>query len=317
MNDPAPGSSPNPTSGRTVLVAGATGMLGRAAAAALHQTGVRVTSLSRSPARAAGLRGIADTIVLGDATRPDTLRGAFDGVDGVISCLGAPMAFTTGDRRSFRDLDTAANLNLIRAARTAGVRRFVYVSLLIRPAWSDTVYARAHEEVVDQLAGSGLSYGVVRPTGMFGIFDPFLGMARRGVAWIPGDGQAQTNPVHPYEVAQTCLDVLDREEAASTMVGGPEVLTRQEIVELAFRAVGTKPRILHLPRAALRAGSVLLGPVHPRLSEVTDFASRALTNTFVAPLGGHRRLADHFADVVARSQPGRAAVPGMVETVTP
>jgi hypothetical protein len=97
------------------------------------------------------------------------------------------------------------------------------------------------------------------------------------------------------------------------MVGGPETLTRQEIVEMAFRAVGTKPRILHLPRTALLAGSLLLRPVHPRLSEVTDFASRALTNTFLAPLGGYRRLPDHFADVV-RSQRGRAAVPAPAET---
>ena len=89
------------------------------------------------------------------------------------------------------------------------------------------------------------------------------------------------------------------------MVGGPEILTRQEIVELAFRAVGTKPRILHLPRGALLAAAALLRPVYPRCSEVTDFASRALTNPFVAPPSGRRRLADHFAEVV-RSAPGRA-----------
>jgi len=290
------------TNGRTVLVAGATGMLGSAVATALHRTGATVTSLSRSPARAAMLSGIADTVVLGDATRPETLRGAFDGVDAVISCLGAPMAFRTGDRRSFHDLDTVANRNLIRAARAAGVQRFVYVSLLVRPAWADTGYARAHEQVVEELERSGLSYGVVRPTGMFPIFDPFLAMARRGIAWIPGDGQAPTNPVHPSEVAEACLDVLNHEGTGSLMVGGPEVLTRQEIVELAFRAVGSKPRIVHLPRRALVAGSALLRPVHPRLSEVTDFVSRALTNAFVAPLGGHRRLADHFAAVETSSR---------------
>ncbi len=291
---------PSATAGnrRSVLVAGATGMLGSAVAAALHRTGVRVTSLSRNPARAGSLRGIADTIVFGDANRPDSLRAAFEGVDAVISCLGAPMAFSTGDRRSFRDLDTVANLNLIKAARTAGVERFVYVSLLVRPAWSQTMYARAHEEVVEQLSGSGLSYGVVRPTGMFPIFDPFLTMARRGLAWIPGDGQARTNPVHPDEVAVACLEALARQEIGSVLVGGPEIFTRQEIVEMAFRAIGRKPRILHLPRTALLAGSVILRPLHPRLSEVTDFVSHALTNEFVAPLGGHLRLADHWAGVV-------------------
>jgi uncharacterized protein YbjT (DUF2867 family) len=291
-----------PTNGRTVLVAGATGMLGRAVATALHRTGTRVTSLSRDPARAGALTGIADTVVLGDATRPGTLRGAFDGVDAVISCLGAPMAFRTGDRRSFRDLDTVANRNLLEAARAAGVRRFVYVSLLVRPAWANTGYARAHEEIVELLERSGLSYGVVRPTGMFPIFDPFVAMARRGIAWIPGDGRAQTNPVHPDEVAEACLDVLGRTDITSLAVGGPEILTRQEIVELAFRSVGRTPRILHLPRRALTTGSALLRPVHPRLSEVTDFASRALTNTFVAPPAGRRRLTDHFADLV-RSAP--------------
>lgn len=299
MNETAPSPSPTvrPSAG-PVLVAGATGMLGHAVATALHRTGTHVTSLSRDPARARALRGIADFVVLGDATDPGTLRGAFDGVDAVVSCLGAPMAFRTGDRRSFRDLDTVANLNLIEAARAAGVRRFVYVSLLLRPAWSDTGYARAHEEVVDHLAGSGLSYGVVRPTGMFPIFDPFLAMARRGVAWIPGDGQATTNPVHPSEVADACLDVLGCDQDCSRQVGGPQILTRQEIVELAFRAVGTRPRILHLPQRALQVGAALLRPVHPRLSEVTDFASHALTNHFVAPPSGRRRLADHFAEVV-------------------
>lgn len=303
MNETAPNPSPTvrPSAG-TVLVAGATGMLGHAVATALHRTGTPVVSLSRDPARARALRGIADSVVLGDATDPGTLRGAFDGVDAVISCLGAPMAFRTGDRRSFRDLDTVANLNLIEAARSAGVRRFVYVSLLVRPAWSGTGYARAHEEVVDRLAGSDLSYGVVRPTGMFPIFDPFLAMARRGLAWIPGDGRATTNPVHPSEVADACLDVLGRAEDCSLPVGGPETLTRQEIVELAFRAVGRTPRVLHLPRSALLAGSALLRPIHPRLSEVTDFAARALTNPFVAPPSGRRRLADHFAEVVRSSR---------------
>jgi uncharacterized protein YbjT (DUF2867 family) len=132
---------------------------------------------------------------------------------------------------------------------------------------------------------------------MFPIFDPFLPMARRGIAWIPGDGTARTNPVHPHEVAHACVDVLDSAGGVDLPVGGPEILTREDVVRLAFAAVGRSPRVLHLPPRALLAGATLLAPVHPRLSEVTDFAARALTSDFLAPLGGRRRLADHFATV--------------------
>jgi uncharacterized protein YbjT (DUF2867 family) len=291
----------------TVLVAGATGMLGLEVVTLLRAGGYRVKTLSRNPDRAKALAGLVDEIVLGDATDPDTLTGALDDVDSVISCLGAPMAFVMADRRSFLDVDTVANLNLVRAAKSAGVHRFVYVSLLLRPSWASTTYARAHELVVEGLCDSGISYAVVRPTGMFPVFDPFLPMARRGVVCIPGSGQARTNPVHPREVAGVCVTALAGSENVRIPLGGPEVMTREDIVRLAFEAVGRKPRIVHLPRWALIAGARLLRPVHPRLAEVTDFSARALTSDFLAPASGTRRLAEHFGSVQPTSTTVSAA----------
>jgi uncharacterized protein YbjT (DUF2867 family) len=278
----------------TVLVAGATGMLGREVVALLHAEGYGVKTLSRDPVRAQALADLADEVVLGDATSPATLAGALDGVDSVISCLGAPMAFVASGRRSFWKVDTVANVNLLAAAQQAGVRRFVYVSLLIRPSWAHTEYARAHEAVVQGLRTSGISYAVVRPTGMFPVFDPFVEMARRGVVCIPGSGQARTNPVHPREVAQACVGAVQKTENLSIPVGGPEILTREDIVRLASDAAGRKPRIVHLPRWALIACAHLLRPVHPRLAEVADFTARALTADFLAPTAGTHRLGDHF-----------------------
>ena len=279
---------------RTILVAGATGMLGREVVALLRADGHRVKSLSRDPVRAQELAGLVDEIVVGDATDPDTLVGALAGVDGVISCLGAPMAFGLSDRRSFLDIDTVANLNLVEAAQHAGVRRFVYVSLLLHSSWAGTTYVRAHEKVVEGLRDSGISYAIVRPTGMFPVFDPLISMARRGFAFIPGDGQARTNPVHPREVAQVCVDVLGQTTNVRIPLGGPEVLTREDILRLAFAAVGRKPRLLHLPRWVLTAFARVIRRAHPRLAEVTDFTARALTNDFLAPTTGTHRLADHF-----------------------
>ncbi|MFZ0139656.1 MAG: SDR family oxidoreductase [Aeromicrobium sp.] len=279
---------------RTVLVAGATGMLGREVVTLLRADGHRVKTLSRDPVRAQELAGLVDEIVVGDATDPDTLVGAMTGIDGVISCLGAPMAFGRSDRRSFLDIDTVANLNLLEAAQRAGVRRFVYVSLLLHSSWAGTTYVRAHEKVVEGLRDSGISYAVVRPTGMFPVFDPLVSMARRGFAFVPGDGLARTNPVHPREVAQVCVDVLGQTTNVRIPLGGPEVLTRADIVRLAFAAAGRKPRLLHLPRWVLIVLARVIRRAHPRLAEVTDFTARALTNDFLAPTTGTHRLADHF-----------------------
>jgi uncharacterized protein YbjT (DUF2867 family) len=105
---------------QSVLVAGASGILGREVTRLLHEEGHRVKTFSRNPARAKALQGIADENATGDATNLESLGGAFDGVDTVVSCLGSPVTITMGgDRRSFRAVGTMANRNLIQAARQA------------------------------------------------------------------------------------------------------------------------------------------------------------------------------------------------------
>lgn len=291
---------------RTVLVAGATGMLGQHIVARLREDGHRIRTLSKDPIRAQSLAGLVDEVVIGDATNPETMADAMNDVDAVISCLGAPMAFGWSDRRSFLEVDTVANLNLVDAARRAGVRRFVYVSLLLHGNWAGTAYARAHEMVVDGLRDSGIPYAIVRPTGIFPVFDPFIPMARRGFACTPGDGRARTNPVHPREVAEVCVAALSGTTNARIPLGGPETLTREDIVRLAFSAVGRKPRILHIPRWMLLAVARVIRPIHPRLAEVTDFSARALTHDFLAPSTGSHRLADHFNAAAAAAASDRA-----------
>ena len=113
---------------------------------------------------------------------------------------------------------------------------------------------------------------MVRPTGIFPIFDPFLAMARRGIAWIPGDGRALTNPVHPLDVAEACVEVLTVGHSISVSVGGPDLVTRKEIVRTAFEAVGKEPRILYVPRSVLLPSAALVRAVHPHLGEVLEFA---------------------------------------------
>src|SRR3712207_8223785 len=65
--------------------------------------------------------------------------------------------YTTLFRSGFREVDTVANLNLLEAAKEAGVRRFVYVSVHVQPDYARSAYIRAHEEVVSELSKPGIS----------------------------------------------------------------------------------------------------------------------------------------------------------------
>jgi hypothetical protein len=53
---------------------------------------------------------------------------------------------------------------------------------------------------------------------------------------------ALTNPVHSLDVAEVCVEVLTLDVCIS--VGSPDIISREEIVRMAFEAVGKEPRIL-------------------------------------------------------------------------
>jgi uncharacterized protein YbjT (DUF2867 family) len=281
-----------------ILLAGATGAVGSELLRWLRARGFFVRALSRSPENAARIREIASEVVLADVTRPEELAGACEGIEVVVSCLGANVSLSLRERRGFRAIDLAGNTNLLEAARRAGVQRFVYLSAHPAPGYDHTRYMQAHLEMEERIRASGLSFSFVRPTGIFTALGDMIPMARSGVGSVPGDGRAKANPVHPVDVAEALADVLF-EGPLEVAVGGPDVLTREDIMRLAFEALGKKPRIVHVPAAVFRSMSVLLAPVHPRLSEMLEFVAAVTTSDSVAPVRGTRRLRAWFESLGA------------------
>src|SRR5687768_11280408 len=281
-----------------VLVAGATGALGRAAVAELVARGYRVRALVRDPERVRGLG--ARELARGDLRDPASLASACAGVNAVLSCAGASMRLgSVRDRRSFAEVDHLGNRALLRAAEAAGVRRFVYVSLHGAETVAGTAYADAHERMVGELRWSRLESGVVRPTGFFSFLGELVPLAARGRGIVIGDGTARTNPIHEADVATACADAVaggDAEIAA----GGPDVFTRRELVELAFRAVGREPRVTHVAPAVFRVVAALTRPLNPRLAGLVEFGAAISQVDCIAPVRGTRRLEDYFREVATR-----------------
>jgi nucleoside-diphosphate-sugar epimerase len=104
-----------------VLVTGASGLLGRAVARLLVRQGHEVTTFQRRPS---GVDGATD--VRGSVTDEDALRAAVQGAEGVIH-LAAKVSFT-GRAAEFYEVNVEGTRRLLRVARDAGVRDFVFVS---------------------------------------------------------------------------------------------------------------------------------------------------------------------------------------------
>ncbi|MDI1428901.1 SDR family oxidoreductase [Polyangium sorediatum] len=276
-----------------VLLAGATGAVGSEVLRLLRERGHFVRTFSRSAKNAETIRPLASEVVLGDATRADSLGEALAGIDVVVSCLGANVALGTAERRSFRDVDLVAHENLLAAARRASATRFVYLSAHPGPGYDHTRYIRAHLDTEDMLRASGLSCTFVRPTGIYSALGDLIDMARWGVGSVAGDGTAKANPVHPVCVAEAMASVTEDGPEIVT-VGGPEILTREEIMRLAFEVVGKRPRILHVPPGVFRFWSTMLRLPHPRLSDMLEFVAAVTTSDSVAEARGTRALRPWF-----------------------
>lgn len=275
-----------------ILVAGASGRLGRHVLRELAGRGRATRALVRDPARIEG--AVESEVFVGDARESGSLRGACDGVGAVVSALGASLALgLTPKRATFREVDLRANLNLLAEAKRAGVGKFVYVSLYGAERLRGLAYVDAHEEFVAALRSSGLEHAVVRPTGFFYVFGEIFKMAARGRVALVGDGSARTNPVHEGDVARACADALDA-DAQELAVGGPETYTRRGVAELAFGALGRPPKISSLPPRVVLSLTAPLKLFDRRLYDLLEFGVAASTTDLVAPTRGETGLAEYF-----------------------
>ncbi len=281
-----------------VVVAGATGYLGGHVVRAAKRAGYRVRALARDPARLGELRELADEVFVGRATEPESLDGLFDGADVAFSSIGV---------RHFRraptvwDVDEGANRNLVDAAERAGVRRFVFVSVLGGETMRATVPAtEARERIVERLEASAMSWAVLRPTGFFNDMRDIFEMARSGRVWVIGDGSSRLNPIHGADLADAAVACFDGDENVVRAVGGPDTLSTREIGELAFAALGRPPRFGRMPLWTLRALATLVLPFNVNLgSFLRMFVALEELGEAVGEAHGDHHLSAFFAEAAA------------------
>jgi uncharacterized protein YbjT (DUF2867 family) len=245
-----------------ILVAGGTGRLGRIVVARLLSAGEQVRVLSRRP-EVAGKTPSAGGLefVVGDVRDRRAVARAMAGARVVISAVSAfGMKGVTP-----REVDLQGNLNLIAAAEsTAGVERFVLVSVRGASAQHPMELARMKHGAEQRLRQSRLAWAILRPTTFTETFQQILcaPLLAKGRTVVFGAASNPVNFVSVEDVARfvELAALTDQLQGAVTDLGGPQNLSLVQFVESFAAALGVGSAIRHIPRAILRLLSLLARP---------------------------------------------------------
>ena len=113
-----------------------------------------------------------------------------------------------------------------------------------------------------------------------------------------GEGEKKINPVHGADLAKVCADAVEG-ECREIAIGGPDIYTFREVMELAFHTCGKTPWITPLPMWLAEGGLMVTGLFNRNLADLLSFAVEALKFDHIAPACGIRHLKDFFTELAA------------------
>jgi uncharacterized protein YbjT (DUF2867 family) len=284
-----------------IALAGAAGNLGKELVACLLADGHSVLALDSNIAALAPWQDRLAGICAVDLRRPEQIAGLLDGIEVVITTVGISRPRHLND---FQEVDYQANLNLLNAALSAGVRCFIYTSVARVDSDPSVPLLRAKHAFEERLKASGIGWLILRPSGYFtDIWNTFMTAAQRGqVLLIGAPRQYGFSPIHPADVARfICQNLML--EGRTVDLGGPEDFTYAEISRLCFELLGKPPhlRLIALPLFNLLI--FILRLANPGLYASMLFLRWASTTDLTGPHIGERRVRDYLTARLAQGTP--------------
>lgn len=246
-----------PRSHPVLAITGGTGFVGGTLVRHAVMRGHKVRALTRRPqAPSNSVRWID-----GALDRLDALARLVEGADAVIHVAGV---INARDRDAFAAGNIEGTLNMVEAAKAAGVRRLVHVSSLAarEPELSDYGWSKARAEQI--VGASGLDWTTVRPPAVYGPGDremlELFKMAKRGLMLLPPPGRISV--IEVSDLSRLLLTLVGIEETLTDTYepddGVPGGWSHEEFAQAIGNAVGRKHvRTLSLPKGMLRFGARL------------------------------------------------------------
>jgi uncharacterized protein YbjT (DUF2867 family) len=241
-----------------ILVTGGTGFVGPKVVRALRDRGYDVRCLVRDRTRGTNVAALGAELVEGDVRDAASVRIAAQGCEHVVHLV----AIVSGSADEYDRVMKQGTQNVIDAAKEVGVRRFVLMSALGVSEQTRflTPYFEAKWAMERMVEEAGIEHVIFRPSFVFGrdggVLPTFKRVARFApVTPIIGPGTERIQPIWVEDVAAYFAVGVDEPRAANRTfeVGGPDIVTWDELWERLKRALRVRRPSLHLPYGLMRA----------------------------------------------------------------
>lgn len=282
----------------TVFITGAFSYTGKYAAQLLLQRGYTVCTLTNHPERKNPFAEQVEAFPY-DFNYPERLCRTLRGASTLINTYWVrfPRGGSTFDRA------VANTVTLIKAAKEAGLKRIVHVSIANPSLDSPLGYYRGKAQVEQAVAASGLSYCILRPTVIFGKEDVLV----NNIAWfvrrfpvfaVPRDGNYRIRPIYVEDMAGLLAGAVKQEGSAVVNAVGPETFTFEELVKLTACCAGRDVRVVHVPMLLAYVSTLLVGSlVHDVVLTWEEYKGlTANLLTVAGPASGQTKLSDWLAE---------------------
>ena len=254
-----------------MIVTGAAGLVGQNLVLMLRELGYgEIVAIDKHAANLEVLRGLAPQarIVVADLAEPGEWQALFD-ADAVVVVLHAQITGKHADL--FVRNNIVATERLLEALRSRGVAFVVHVSSSVVNSVADDDYTRTKRAQEELVAGSGVPHCILRPTLMFGWFDPkHLGwlsrfMGKTPVFPIPGNGRYMRQPLYIRDFCRALAWAVERRPQGQVYdVVGAERIDYVDIIHLIKKVKGLRTPIVHIPFGLFRALLRVYGAISSR-----------------------------------------------------
>jgi len=267
-----------------ILVAGGSGFIGSSVVKRLVGQGADVAVMTAHPTRSRRrIESMGARAVEGDVRDAASLRRAVAGAEVVIQTLTFPTFPVEKPRKryTFEEFDHAGTERLVRAAAGTGARRFVYGSGAGAAPGAPKVWFRAKWAGEEAIRSAGIDHAIIRPSWVYGPEDRALNRFVAFHRWLPfvpvvGVGRQLLQPVFVDDVAEVFAQAARPDGPKGTFeIGGPHVLTMNEVLAIMMEVRGRSKPLVHFPAAVPKLAGFFLQllPNAPLSPDAVEFVT--------------------------------------------